>query len=401
MSVLTPLEVASGLVFGLAPEQPESLRPDPAVSPLEALERAVLPALERSPCLVSFSGGRDSSAVLALAAGVARREGLPLPIPATNRFPGLEGSDETEWQERVVSHLGVSDWLRLDWTDELDCVGPFAAGVLRRHGLLWPFNSHFHAPLLEQAAGGSLLTGLGGDEFLSESSWSRQLDVVHGRVRPEARDVLRLGFLLAPRPLRRAALRRRVPLAYDWLRAEARRAVVTDWVAQAATEPVRWSRRARWTSRLRYLHTAAESLSRVAADDGVELVHPFLDPDFTAALAALPRRERFADRTGGMRALFGRLLPGAVIERESKAGFDGAFWTENSRTTAASWDGNGVDEEVVDCDALGREWAAERPDTRSFLLLQAVWLSQQEPLGDGVEQHVDRVRHRVPGLRAS
>ena len=39
-------------------------------------------------------------------------------------------------------------------TDELDAVGPYARRALARHGLLWPFNAHFHAPMLEQAAGG-------------------------------------------------------------------------------------------------------------------------------------------------------------------------------------------------------------------------------------------------------
>ena len=57
-------------------------------SPRAALEAVVLRALLRPPCLVSFSGGRDSSLVLAIASDVARRHGLPLPVPATNRFPG-------------------------------------------------------------------------------------------------------------------------------------------------------------------------------------------------------------------------------------------------------------------------------------------------------------------------
>ena len=113
-----------------------------------ALESAVLRVLQRPPCAVSFSGGRDSSAVLALATHLARREGLPLPIPATNRFPAVESSNETEWQERVVTHLGLDEWVRLEHDDELDCVGSIAQETLGRHGLLWPFNAHFHVPLL-------------------------------------------------------------------------------------------------------------------------------------------------------------------------------------------------------------------------------------------------------------
>ena len=93
---LAPLEVATGLVLGVDPRR-EVVAPrlDVAESPLRAFERAVLPALRRGPCLVSFSGGRDSSAVLAVATGIARREGLPLPIPVTNVFPGAATTDES------------------------------------------------------------------------------------------------------------------------------------------------------------------------------------------------------------------------------------------------------------------------------------------------------------------
>lgn len=94
---------------------------------MEALEAAVLPALCRPPCLVVFSGGRDSSAVPA----VARRSGLPDPMPATNRFRGSPATKETEWQELVVRHLGLTDWHVLDRDDELDVIGPVAEQVLR------------------------------------------------------------------------------------------------------------------------------------------------------------------------------------------------------------------------------------------------------------------------------
>src|SRR5262249_39115635 len=158
--------------------------------------------LRRGPCLVSFSGGRDSSAVLAVATAVARREGLPLPVPITHRFPAAAMTDESRWQEEVVDHLGLEDWIRLEGANELDAVGPVATASLRRHGLLWPSNAYFHAPLFEAADGGTVMTGVGGDEAFVPSSWSRQLAVLSGRVRPHARDVLRVGFALSPLPLK-------------------------------------------------------------------------------------------------------------------------------------------------------------------------------------------------------
>jgi asparagine synthase (glutamine-hydrolysing) len=68
-----------------------------------------------------------------------------------------------------VRALPVTDWIRLPADDDLDFVGPVATDVLRRHGLLHPANAYFHAPLLREAAGGTLLTGVGGDQVLGDS----------------------------------------------------------------------------------------------------------------------------------------------------------------------------------------------------------------------------------------
>ncbi len=369
---LSPLEVASGLVFGLTPTLP--MPTEPVGDPIEAFERVILPALQRPPCVVSFSGGRDSSAVLAAAARVARREGLPLPIPSTNRFPAAKDSHESDWQERVVAYLGLDDWLKPEFADELDCVGPVATSVLRRHGLLWPFNAHFHVPQLEAAAGGSLLTGIGGDETLSPSSWARARAVLSGRARPQRRDVLRVGFLAAPPPIRRAVLRRRSPFEYAWLRSSARHALAGEWAAHRASEPFGWEAQLAWRRRFRYLQVGLSSLAMLAADVSVRIVHPFTDAGFAAALSLLPKPRRYTDRTAAMRLLFDDLLPDDVLARTSKSGFDQAFWSDWSRAFAADWNGAGVDPDLVEVEALQHEWASPEPDPRSFTLLQAVWL---------------------------
>src|SRR5438874_582354 len=83
-SRLTPLEVACGRALDVEVDTPPL--PDVDCDPLTALERACLPALERPPCVVSFSGGLDSSVVLAAAGRAARRAGLAEPIPVTHRF---------------------------------------------------------------------------------------------------------------------------------------------------------------------------------------------------------------------------------------------------------------------------------------------------------------------------
>lgn len=389
-ATFTPLEVASGLILGTLPEE-HSLARQPRVSARAALERAVLDAVARPPCFVSFSGGRDSSAVLALATHIARTEGLPLPIPATNVFPAVELTDETAWQERVVQHLGLDEWIRLEHDDELDIVGEVAADVLSRHGLLWPFNAHFHAPLIRLAAGGTLLTGIGGDELMQISDASRWNDIASGRARPEPRDILRLGFTVAPRTVRRHIQSRRLPLDFGWLRPDARRTLALEWADNAVRQPHSWEQLVRWVLRMRYVHVGTASLDRLATDENVSVRHPFLSPDFGAAVASLPKDERFRDRTRAMTRLFGDLLPAELRERRTKASFDGAFWAEPSRMFARDWDGAGVDERVVDLDALHKEWTKEAPDPRTFLLAQSAWLLTHGHSADRLEKTLNGV----------
>jgi asparagine synthetase B (glutamine-hydrolysing) len=400
-SRLSELDVACGLVFGEAEGAPGL--PPPASPPRQALEDAVRDALLRPPCLVSFSGGRDSAAVLAVASHVARRDGLNAPIPATNVFPEVAASDEAEWQERVIRHLDLDDWERVVLRDELDCVGPVAREALTRHGLLWPFNAFFHVPLLRRAAGGSLLTGVSGDEAFSRSQWARTRLLLAGAARPQPRDVLRVGMALAPRRLRAAVLRRRFPEdVFPWLRNEARRSVEGAATAEAAREPLRWSRRLEWMRRLRHTEVGLASLDTIASGEEVVAHHPLSDRRFWAALAALPRSGRFESRTDAMRLFFGDLLPDGVLARTTKASFDEAFWNRHSRAFAASWQGQGVDTQVVDVEALRREWLSEAPNPRSYLLVQAAWLAGASSgrARDDLEQRVSGAVEPVPVRRS-
>jgi asparagine synthetase B (glutamine-hydrolysing) len=373
---LSPLDVACGLVFG---EEVGALKlPAPLPGgPRAALEAAVVEALARPPCLVSFSGGRDSSAVLAIATHLARREGLGAPIPATNRFPDVASSDELEWQERVVRHLGLGDWERVLLTDELDCVGPIAQDTLRRHGLLWPFNAYFHVPLLRHAAGGSLLTGVGGDEAFATSQWARVRLLSRGAVRPRPRDALSVALALAPKPLKVQFIRRRrIPAnAFPWLQQGAQQAAENAAAAEAAAEPLRWRRGFEWKRRLRHMEVSLDSLQALGAAEDVTIAHPLSDRRLWAALADLPVEERFQSRTEAMRRYFGDLLPEPILVRSTKASFDEVFWNHHSRAFAQSWNGGGVEPDVVDVEALRREWASPAPSPRSFLLAQAAWLN--------------------------
>lgn len=369
---LAPLELATGLVFG--GERRWMPRSPAVATPLEALRSAVLPSLARPPCLVSFSGGRDSSSVLAAATLFARQEGLPLPIPATNRFAAAPSTNETEWQEMVVAHVGLSDWLRLDLTDELDAVGPYATRALRRHGLLWPFNAHFHAPLLDAARGGSLLTGIGGDEVFGTSSWARVNDVLARRVTPEPRDALRIAAALSPPPLRRRALAARAPKGLPWLRPAAERGLAFAWADHVAAEPRRYAERLAWWRSRRWAQLNLRSMELLARDARAGIAHPLMDEAFGAAIAQATRRDGPADRGAFMAKIFGDLLPVGVYHRATKASFDAAFWGRHARRLVSQWSGEAADPELIDMDELRAHWASPRPDAHSFTLLQAAWL---------------------------
>ena len=379
MTALTSLELASGMLFGDGPGTASGLpSPRPGETAFSALEGACVPALRRGRCFVSFSGGRDSSLVLAAAASAARRHGLPLPIPITNRFPDVGHTHEHEWQELAVRELGVDEWVRLELTDELDVLGDLATRGLRRHGLLWPFNVHFHAPMFDVARGGTLLTGIGGDEALGSSRWARPIAVLRGKQRPEPRDLLRVGLLYAPRAIRRAVIARRCPEPFPWLTEHAARALVGDWAADRAREPRSLRARLRRLPDRRAIREGVASLDLLAADAGTSVGHPLLDRAFLGAVAAAGDGAGWQDRSLAMRALFDGVLPTPLLERTSKARFDGVFFGSRSRNFADGWDEDPPDIQVVDRQALTRTWAEPEPDAHSFLLLQAAWLDREE-----------------------
>ena len=388
---LAPLERALGIVLGTGtPAALDALGPR---DPLAAVEAAVADALRRSPCLVSFSGGRDSSAVLAAAVRVARREGLPDPIPATIRAPGAPAAEESRWQELVVSHLGLRDWLRLPFDGELDLVGPIAARVLRRHGLLWPFNVHFHVPMLEAARGGSLLTGIGGDELFRSATSPRAAAVLAGRVRPVPRDVRRVALHLAPRFARRRWYARGGEPVHPWLTAAGDRAGRAALAAWEAAEPRGLRARMRHVRAARYLSVGTDGLALVAEDHDAVLCHPLLDHRVWTAVQRSAPRGGHLGRSEAMEAIFGALLPRELLRRGDKAGFDEVFFHEHSRAFAASWEIVGDD--YVDARALREHWLGAAPLAQSFTLLQAAWLAS----GDRVEDPRAGSVEGVPALR--
>jgi asparagine synthase (glutamine-hydrolysing) len=76
-----------------------------------------------------------------------------------------------------------------------------------------------------------------------------------------------------------------------------------------------------------------------------------------------------------MTEMFGDLVPVAVLSRRTKAIFNTTVMGRDSRQFATRWRGQGVDQALIDRDALRREWLTERPHAGTFGLLQAAWLA--------------------------
>jgi asparagine synthase (glutamine-hydrolysing) len=343
-------------------------------------------ALLRPPCLVSFSGGRDSSALLAVATEVARQEGLSLPVPVTLVFPESAAAEEEEWQTIVLGHLGLRDWLRIDIRHELGAVGPVAATALRRHGLLWPCNTHFHLPIVEQASGGSVVTGFGGDEIALSSATVRAERVVARRVRPRAGDVLSLGFAATPRSLRASVYGRRALAEVSelpWLTAGGVRAISRSLGDMNARKPFGWeSVVRRWIWRSRYFRVCMRSFAIMADFHDVEVFHPFVASEVLDALGRAGGFSGLGTRTELMGRLFGDLLPDEVVRRQTKGVFTDPVWTPATFRFARSWSGGGIDLPPVDVEGLRRHWMSERPDPRSTVLLQMAWMHDDSSAAD-------------------
>ncbi len=256
---LSPLEAAAGFVidteeattFTIVPAEPE---------PFEALITVITDVLARGPTYVSFSGGRDSSGVLAAAVHAARRHGLADPIPVTQRFAEVASTEEREWQELVVDHLGLTRWEVIEITEELDLLGEIARDALLTHGLLYPPNAFFFVPvpgarprwqppdgLRRRRHPGPLAVGTGAVGPVRPGSARAAGCGAGGRGAGSAADP-------APGDARPGPLR-----VAPWLRPDAQRALNRVVRRRTAAEPRRWDHRLAFLGHTRRLRMAVHA----------------------------------------------------------------------------------------------------------------------------------------------
>lgn len=347
--------------------------PDPP-SPLEALVDACSVAIGPRT-FVEFSGGVDSSLVLAAACEAARRSGRQPPQPITLRYAAAS-TDEREYQERVIDWLQLSDWTILSVDDELDLIGPASRHDLQTLGLCHaprvPGRSWWLEPLAKTSApGATVLNGEGGDEVLGGSPRAALHAVTRavrtGRHRRQAAAIIR----------HKATRSRRSNTVHPpWLNARGRaahtRALRAGAGRSASMSNFLLSYRSA-NSLVATQHRMAEQARRY----GFATRSPLLDHRFLAALHAhVPERDRI-NRSLLVREHFGGLLPPAVEQRTSKVYFGSAVFNAATRDFAQRWDGRtGVPIDLVDPEVVRTAWMSGN-DARSALMLQSAWLATE------------------------
>jgi asparagine synthetase B (glutamine-hydrolysing) len=385
---LTPLEIAGGLPLGMNPEA-EPLPDVGDITPLAAFEDVVRAALQRPPCVVTFSGGRDSAAILAVAARIAREETLEPPIVVTVLFEGGLGTGEAKWQERVIAHSRVERWIRLTVGEEIDFVGPVARPLLKRYGVVHPPHFPFFWLPVQYARNGSMLTGFGGDSVIGGWIPAHAAEVIAGHAWPRPSDLTLFAFAVAPPFVRRQAMQIRLTRPV-WLRRQAFKEFIALRVEEFASRPLARDSFLAWEARRRTSIVTESTLARLGADVGATVFHPLHDRRFVAALARDLGARGGGDRTSIMRRVFAGDLPDDVLTRSGKANFAVAYFRKHTRAFARRWDGIGLDTNLVEPELLRKTWLDLIPDSRSALALQAAWLSSaerglEEPVADFVE----------------
>ena len=367
-----------------------AVRPDqPSVGHTRAaLDQVVSAAVTSGPCYVLFSGGRDSSLVLALATRAARDNGVPDPVPVTAVYPGDEQADESRWQEMVLEHLGITERIVLSVTDERTTLGELATDHLRRRGLVWPEAVHTQPLFFTQLDPGTVLTGEGGDAFLEAQRITPLYLIRSDRRLPSLPLARAAGEALAPRAVALRAARRKFadPEFLPWLKPAAREVLAAEEVRLRG--PLRWDA-ALWSfHQTRVNRLALDNADVSAAEYGHQLRHPIAEQSVVAALAREGGAWGFRGRTNLFRRLGADLLPDAVLARRSKASFNASRWGEREASFVRGYGGGAFDPEFIDEERLRAEWLSPHPHPVSYFLAQIAWLHQQNLPMVPDEQHV-------------
>lgn len=372
---MTFLDVGCGMPLGWNGDRPRVPR---TASLDEVCARIWSGPFGSGTCYVPFSGGGESSMWLATATRYARRNGHDDPVPLTLRHPGLASAEELQDQERVIAHLGLADWERIEPHGGLDLIGPVASSTLTRTGPLWPPNAYVMTPLVEAACGGVFVFITGLTDFFSWWRWAPLVSILERHRRPVKRDLALVGAALMPASLRALAARRRgFPPPMPWLRPAAEREALALLRRRQVDVPLRFDRAVVAQVTHRCFDGAAASLAAIGEAVGTSVDQPLRRPGVAESVAGFGGWRGFRGLKTMLREMCEGLLPAEVLTTRPGPDLTGVFFGDASREFAATWSGVGLDESVVDTEALRRNWLSDTPDPRSACLLQYAWLTER------------------------
>ena len=301
--------------------------------------------------------------LLAVATHVARREGLPEPVPITKVFPGVAEAEEGAWQDDVIRHLGLSDWQRLVIRDELDRRRT-ARCAATRSTTVWCGRrpSTVTCPMLDALRGGIAARWRGwrrGARRRFTSHRAGDPPRSHRLVRFAGGGSAAALGAVAPGPFARRHAQRAWRRPADshgcdphvpggaraaMSRAQRRSSHCRSRRACAPVPAAGGRRRAARRNRRHPRQRAATSSSPVHCSMPTSSM-----PSLATAACSGEATARHV-----LRALVPDLLPDAVFARTTKAAFNGAYMGPHTRAFAERWTGAGVDAELVDADELRR-----------------------------------------------
>ncbi len=326
---------------------------------------------------VEFSGGLDSSLVLSVATSVAREDDLPLPIPVTLRFARHGATDERAFQQLVVSHLGLREWIVFDVDDELDLLSPESCADLAAHGMAASARLPGRSWMLAKIRGeGAILSGEGGDEVFGPAPFEAFHSLLHAvRTRSNRRSAIYAAARLTRRRL--SDLDRRFDTeAQAYLTEQGRRVVeqaLKDTFSGTGLTMASFQRHHRSKC---YIAQMLDQVSEQANRYGLNYGAPFLDIEFMATLARSVPDSHFVNRNYFLQRYFSELLPDELLRRTSKAEFKAAVFGNHSTAFARGWNGSGVPLDLVHPELLRSAWIGAT-DARTGLLLHRAWMTSE------------------------
>ncbi len=339
-------------------------------------EQAVTRATCGLPPAIFLSGGLDSIAVALSASDSSRATGAQLPLALSLVFPD-PASTEEPIQTGVASHLGLEQAL-VPFNDTISSRGLLQDALSLSASSpqpIWNMWAPAYNPLAQLAAQGGrkvILTGRGGDEWMTVSPYLLADQLKHGNIVGAARLIRsrqrasgvtglkaagQLAWRTAGRPLASAALdclaptlwhqRRRRRLLSErpgWLAPDPAIRKAMDERIDRFIEPARpkggfYQRECRTALRHPAITHDMEETQEFGRRHGLRVMHPFWDVDLIELLHRVPPDMLIMDGRSKwlLRRQLGQRLPGLGLEKRGKTSAAHVFLGLLDREAPRAW----------------------------------------------------------------